>query len=402
MVDAILGRRIVDSASACVDAPISIANASMRVVASSAVELVNRQLPEASCVITDGKRLRISGGSASGVYMPLMFDATVVGAIILHGDPDALEPYSHAVRTISELVTFQVMVVENLPKLPQLRDRLLADLLLNDTHDDVALPSQAAALGLDLSRPRIVSLLDVRDALDAIYREDVHSEALPTIGAARRMERSREQLLRLLRQCAGTDSTDDFGFVDRRWLVILSIVNSESIDHMHRRVVQTVNRYLIEISRLTHARVVGAVGRFHGNWTQLCHSFADARVAAEKGEKLRGSGRVYTLEDLGLIGFVADVNGVSKAEMARRLLKPIADEPLLVSTLETYLSHDLSPTAAASELKVHRHTLGYRLDKIRLLTGLDPRRFEAATQLYAALLILKVGESACQLLDICP
>ena len=44
----------------------------------------------------------------------------------------------------------------------------------------------------------------------------------------------------------------------------------------------------------------------------------------------------------------------------------------LVQTLESYFEHDLSMAVAAGALLVHRHTVAYRLDRVRELTGLDP------------------------------
>ena len=44
----------------------------------------------------------------------------------------------------------------------------------------------------------------------------------------------------------------------------------------------------------------------------------------------------------------------------------------LVSTLETFLEHNGATGAAASALYVHRHTIAYRLERVKELTGLDP------------------------------
>jgi DNA-binding PucR family transcriptional regulator len=44
----------------------------------------------------------------------------------------------------------------------------------------------------------------------------------------------------------------------------------------------------------------------------------------------------------------------------------------LVSTLETFLEHNGATGAAASALFVHRHTIAYRLERVKELTGLDP------------------------------
>jgi hypothetical protein len=44
----------------------------------------------------------------------------------------------------------------------------------------------------------------------------------------------------------------------------------------------------------------------------------------------------------------------------------------LVSTLETFLEHNGATGAAASALYVHRHTIAYRLERVKELSGLDP------------------------------
>jgi sugar diacid utilization regulator len=44
----------------------------------------------------------------------------------------------------------------------------------------------------------------------------------------------------------------------------------------------------------------------------------------------------------------------------------------LLSTLETYLAHNCNMNATARAIYAHRHTVAYRLDRVRELTGLDP------------------------------
>jgi hypothetical protein len=44
----------------------------------------------------------------------------------------------------------------------------------------------------------------------------------------------------------------------------------------------------------------------------------------------------------------------------------------LVMTLETFLEHNGATGAAASALFVHRHTIAYRLERVKELSGLDP------------------------------
>ena len=48
----------------------------------------------------------------------------------------------------------------------------------------------------------------------------------------------------------------------------------------------------------------------------------------------------------------------------------------LMGTLEAYLANDCNTNQTATAIHAHRHTVGYRLDRIRELSGLDPSRSE--------------------------
>jgi len=59
------------------------------------------------------------------------------------------------------------------------------------------------------------------------------------------------------------------------------------------------------------------------------------------------------------------------------------------------LDRELHDLIDAWALAIHHNTLTYRLQKIALLTGLDPRRFEEATQIYLALLLRSFSIRSC-------
>ena len=48
----------------------------------------------------------------------------------------------------------------------------------------------------------------------------------------------------------------------------------------------------------------------------------------------------------------------------------------LLGTLESYLEQNCNMNATAAAIYAHRHTVAYRLDRVRELTGLDPMQSE--------------------------
>ncbi|MFH1939966.1 MAG: helix-turn-helix domain-containing protein, partial [bacterium] len=57
----------------------------------------------------------------------------------------------------------------------------------------------------------------------------------------------------------------------------------------------------------------------------------------------------------------------------------------LLETLQGFFDNNLSITQTAKALFVHRNTLLYRLERVKKITGLDPKKFDDAVQLRLAL-----------------
>ncbi len=89
--------------------------------------------------------------------------------------------------------------------------------------------------------------------------------------------------------------------------------------------------------------------------------------------------QVHDITGLGVAGLLAGLRDTGGADdFVEELLGPVLAQDhvaagQLVHTLRAYLAHGCRPGPAAQELGVHRHTLTYRLDRIRDLTDRDPR-----------------------------
>lgn len=88
---------------------------------------------------------------------------------------------------------------------------------------------------------------------------------------------------------------------------------------------------------------------------------------------------IRDVEELGLPGLLAGIrDDLGAADFVTKVLGPVIDHDAkddgqLIASLRAYLAHGCRPGPAADQLCVHRHTLAYRLDRIRDLTGRDPR-----------------------------
>jgi carbohydrate diacid regulator len=105
------------------------------------------------------------------------------------------------------------------------------------------------------------------------------------------------------------------------------------------------------------------------------------------GRRFQDRSQIYCLDSLGIAAFVGLADERTKIDLAAHLLSPLDQEPELLETLDVFFFEDCSPSATARRLSIHRNTLSYRLNKIALLTGLDPHKFDNAVQIRLALVL---------------
>lgn len=121
-----------------------------------------------------------------------------------------------------------------------------------------------------------------------------------------------------------------------------------------------------------------AVGRSAAKDTleQMAAAVREARTAAHAPPH---TGGVRDVEAIGLQGLLASLrDGVEAATFVHQVIGALMEydereSTQLVPSLRAYLRRGCRPGPAADDLRVHRHTLGYRLDRIAELTGRDPR-----------------------------
>jgi PucR family transcriptional regulator, purine catabolism regulatory protein len=107
---------------------------------------------------------------------------------------------------------------------------------------------------------------------------------------------------------------------------------------------------------------------------------------------------VRDVDTLGLQGLIAGMrDDLGAADFVQQVLGPVIEHDAresarLVDTLRAYLAHGCRPGPAAAQLRVHRHTLAYRLDRVRDLTGRDPRSGEHLIEFGLALELLGRAE----------
>lgn len=300
---------------------------------------------------------------------------------------------SHLAQALVNLLVDQAAMVGTLPHGVELKNKIIHDLLHGPGDNEATLVRQARLLGMDIGPPRAVILIDA----GKLVQEDGATDEATQDGASHRAQGVIDGVVNFFQlpndticayigdgEVAVLKASDTRNL--RHWADEEDVASSSSWANL--AALKRAGRALL--SRLqseTGVPLSIGIGRYHRGAAGLARSYADARAALNLGQRLSSTDRVHSLDKLGVAAFVGVADERTKVELATHLLSPLDADAELLSTLEVYFRENCHPGSAAEKLGIHRNTLNYRLEKVALITGLDPRVFDQAVQIRLALVL---------------
>lgn len=127
------------------------------------------------------------------------------------------------------------------------------------------------------------------------------------------------------------------------------------------------------------------IGNYYSGNASAKRSFKEAMIALKISRSSGKTCGVCHASENRLANLFSSIDPIERENCSASILGAIEGEAELLKTLQVFFEANLNITAAAKVLFAHRNTLIYRLGKICGLTGLDPKRFEDAAILCAAL-----------------
>jgi purine catabolism regulator len=252
-------------------------------------------------------------------------------------------------------------------------------------YDRLVLHHGQTALAFELSRRRAVSAAELRLAGDLL--EDLEDDRLDDREAARRMaafglesDRDYAALLAVPRNGLTSERLRDevAEELERGSVPYLSTArrdraaflvgagSEQEVLTLARRVVEAEPMARVGVGRPAHGRALG-------------RSLLEARAALDAG-----SGEVASYRDLGSLELLLSLPDAALEAFVDRVLGPAGTNTWLVDSLTALLDAGCRWSDAAEELGVHRHTLRYRMDRLREQTGRHPDDPEQRMELWLA------------------
>ncbi|WP_228054570.1 PucR family transcriptional regulator [Gloeocapsopsis crepidinum] len=371
-------------------AQVCVTNEQGIVIASSNLELV-------------GLSSNDLDNTATNHYLRVPLSVDMQAGEVIVGEPcngDVISP--RLAQVLIEMVINQTAIIDNLPTQHQLKDKFIYD-LLHGLIDETTVVRYSKLLGLDLSPPRAVILIDASEYI--LGNHPQQSEETVEVKIRRRAQLVISSIVRFFLLPKDTICA----YIGDGEIAVLKASNTKNLANWAKSGdvleqssyswanLTALNRAAIALLACLRAdtgtEISIGIGRYHPGIQGLAHSYQDARAALSLGCRFHGKNQVHCLAQLGIAALVGVSDEKTKIELATHLLSPLDREPELLATLDTFFATNLSSKATASQLLIHRNTLTYRLEKITSLIGLDPRRFDDAVQIRLALLLRSLNST---------
>jgi DNA-binding PucR family transcriptional regulator len=316
-------------------------------------------------------------GDAAGVEThELRVGDTVVGRLRARGSG---EPAPALLRVITTLIASEVERVRAPERASEAAQAsFLAEVLRREVTDRDVIVARAAELGVDVSAG--AALIVVRTRHYAPADEDWRVRVL---AAAERAARA---------SAPGSLASVIETPADHSHVVVLL---PAAADTEVRRVAEAV---ALELRSSVHGFTF-AVGhsRLATDPADLYRAGNEALLAANVAEA-GPEDAVLAFEETGAYRLLLPAMSEDPAELQRffaETVQPLVHydeqyETDLVQTLETFLDADANVAGTASRLFTHRHTIRYRLERVRDLTGLDVSSTDGREKLGLGLKAMRV------------
>ncbi|MCR5503694.1 MAG: helix-turn-helix domain-containing protein [Lachnospiraceae bacterium] len=240
--------------------------------------------------------------------------------------------------------------------------------LLLDNLLQVDILNRARKLRIENQKPRVVYVVDTRTEDDSTVTET-------------------------LRGMFNVRTGDYVTAVDETTVILIRALSEETSDTdlslTAQMIVDTIASEAMVDVRVGYGTVAHEL-------REVSKSYKEAMMAIDVGKIFYASRKVNSYTSLGIGRLIYQIPQ-SQCEVflneVFRDLDPSTIDEEIVTTVYKFFENSLNVSETARQLFIHRNTLGYRIEKLKSLTGLDVRNFDDALTFVIAMMVYNRVES---------
>ncbi|MCK4308450.1 MAG: helix-turn-helix domain-containing protein [Candidatus Atribacteria bacterium] len=393
-----LAQSIVDRTMNILGKNINIMDENGVIIGSGDKNRLNQYHEGAAKVIKEGKKLEIYSkdinhlvGAKPGINLPIEHNNKIIGVVGITGEPNEVSPFGEVIKMTVEMMLQQEFLLKELQLEQQAQENFIHDLISGRIGSDSDLfITRGQIVGYDILIPRVALVMD-------IYQfEKTAKQSLQAFKGSKEgeihLQRLKNDVLKTIKGIFVDTPQEIVSYTGGDKFVVLKTINLKDSDEILRKKLFRIGKKIKNIiSQKMKFKVTIGIGEYHkGNWG-LSKSFKEATQALDVGSRLLGAGDIYHIDNLGIGRLLTEIKEESQQEFIEKTIystknnKEKKINKFLLETLQGFFDNNLSITQTAKALFIHRNTLLYRLERVKKITGLDPKKFDDAVLLRIAL-----------------
>lgn len=328
---------------------------------TGAIELLNNQLTE----VVIEKEYK---GTRSGINLPLTIEGKVIGVVGITGPVDEVRMLGAVIQKMTEILILDWYRSNQKKALEDLKRSFAVELLFGN--DEKRLEFGWELLGLDMKLTREVAVIDVDIAeKNAQNQEEVFENILNKI--KKRVEKNRQQIVIAMGMKA------------------ILFYQRESA----KIVLSEVDEMKCYVESLYPCHLYCGIGSPGISKYDIQKSYKEADNACNYVKTSNGEDiKIYSSQDIRML--LKDIQPQKRKEYTDELFKHCNEEQKkeMLDCLRSYIRNNGSITKIADEMYIHKNTLQYRLNKIKSVTGYDPRVLQDAISLILGMYLYEIRD----------
>ncbi len=311
-------------------------------------EGARKVLASGDIVILSEEETSYLQGTQPGINLPIIFQDNVVGVIGITGDPSALVHVADLVKMSTELLLYQNYFTYELEGQLRSQELLIEELLKSE-------PSQSFIQYL--TKQLNVAFLTYRKCIIINLEKQIFSRSSIVQRLAKIMDKA----------------TFAVAFTNYNHIVILA--TDELQDELNQkiyRIHQVFTSLNLDV-RIASSLVFTSLNDFKNAYEEceLVFMLNEENVSFASFEDVEEKTLLY------------QINEEIRERYKKRIIGELDNQS--IETLKSLFENDLNIAQTAKYLYIHRNTLLYRLEKCKLQTGLNPKKYSDAIKLQIAL-----------------
>lgn len=308
-------------------------------------------------------------GAKKGINVPVYFENSIVGVIGITGEKEEVEKYGKIIQRMTEILIREAYLSEKENIDRESKRQFIEELLFRSHSDEKVLRIRGDILGIRTNIPRVVIVSKLLDG--------TNKEALLE-------PRINERILSVFKTHILHDDQNLIVQSGTNIIMILNVVSKKNIDKILNLIIEDVNSIL-------NINIYFGIGNVSNSPTEIKRSYREAKKALDISATFRDTQIIYYQDlDVGLL--LDEITNETMSNYLEKVFKNLTKEEIedYSILIDSYIKNNGSITKIADELFIHKNTVQYRLNKLKIDTGYNPRRIKDMVVLYLAFMLNKI------------